>query len=54
MNEEMNAMKSYCNSTWVFVKRTHDMNGIGSKLIYKLKCNMAGSMDRYRARLVAR
>ena len=52
MNEEMTAKKR--NSTWTLVKRTPDMNVLGSKWVYKLKRNSNGSIVRFKARLVAR
>ena len=52
MNEEMSAMRR--NGTWTLVKRTPDMNVLGSKWVYKLKRNSNGSIERFKARLVAR
>uniref|UniRef100_A0A5K1A4K1 Reverse transcriptase Ty1/copia-type domain-containing protein n=1 Tax=Nymphaea colorata TaxID=210225 RepID=A0A5K1A4K1_9MAGN len=52
MNEEMAALHE-CQ-TWQIVPRPDDKNVVGSKWVYKLKYKPDGSIDRHKARLVAR
>ena len=52
MNEEMEALNE-CQ-TWEVVPRPRDKNVVGSKWVYKIKYKPDGSIDRYKARLVAR
>ena len=52
MKSEIKAM--YDNESWTLVKRTPHMNVIGSKWVYKIKRKGDGTIERYKARLVAR
>lgn len=51
MHEELKALEQ--NNTWVLVPRTPDMNVIGCKWIFKVKLKSDGSIERYKAMLVA-
>jgi len=42
------------NNTWTLVPRRSDMNLVSSKLVFKIKTRSDGSIERYKARLVAR
>ena len=42
------------NDTWTLVKRTPDMNVVSSKWIFRKKLKADGSVERHKARLVAR
>ncbi|XP_024019780.1 uncharacterized protein LOC112091139 [Morus notabilis] len=52
MQEELTAL--YSNNTWHLVPRPSNTNIIGSKWVYHIKYKEDGSIDRYKARLVAR
>lgn len=52
MDEEMKALMK--NETWDLVPRTGSVHPITCKWVYKLKRKAAGSIDRFKARLVAR
>ncbi|XP_037497561.1 uncharacterized mitochondrial protein AtMg00820-like [Jatropha curcas] len=52
MEEELSALHK--NETWTLVPRTHDMNVIGSKWVFKAKLKSDGSLDRLKPRLVAK
>ncbi|MFS7939299.1 putative RNA-directed DNA polymerase [Helianthus anomalus] len=51
MDDELKAL--HVNQTWTLVPRPTSTNIIGSKWIYRIKYNSNGSIDRYKARLVA-
>ena len=51
MAEEFNAFLK--NDTWEHVPRTPSMHVVGCKWLYKIKYALDGSVDRYKARLVA-
>ncbi|XP_038707314.1 uncharacterized protein LOC120002626 [Tripterygium wilfordii] len=51
MKNEINALDE--NNTWSMVKLPKDRKAIGSKWIYKIKYNPDGTIERYKARLVA-
>ncbi|KAD3068636.1 hypothetical protein E3N88_36516 [Mikania micrantha] len=51
MNHELNAL--YKNDTWVLVRRPATHNVVGSKWLFRTKFRADGSIDRYKARLVA-
>lgn len=51
MHEEMHALHS--NDTWELVPRPKNLNAAGSKWVYHTKYKSDGSIDRYKARLVA-
>jgi hypothetical protein len=51
MSEEFNALLK--NGTWTLVPPTSFMNIMGSKWVYRIKRKADGSVDRYKARLVA-
>lgn len=52
MAEEFNALLR--NGTWDLVPRSHDMNIVGCKGIYQVKRKANGSLERFKAKLVAR
>ncbi|KAD3641550.1 hypothetical protein E3N88_30774 [Mikania micrantha] len=52
MNDEMSALMK--NETWDLVPKPEGVNCISCKWVYKLKFKSDGSIDRYKARLVAR
>jgi hypothetical protein len=52
MNEELTALHQ--NQTWILVPRTSDMHVIGSKWVLKTKLKPDGSLDRLKARVVAK
>ncbi|KAJ9554092.1 hypothetical protein OSB04_018137 [Centaurea solstitialis] len=52
MNEEMEALHQ--NDTWELVPRPQDIELLTSKWIFRLKRKVDGTIDRYKARLVAR
>ena len=52
MQAEMDALHS--NKTWTLVLRHAKMNIISSKWVFKIKTRSNGSIERYKARLVAR
>ncbi|KAJ0608733.1 putative RNA-directed DNA polymerase [Helianthus annuus] len=51
MEEELTALRS--NNTWVLVPHPTCANIVGSKWIFRTKYKADGSVDRYKARLVA-
>eukprot|EP00268_Persea_americana_P018509 TRINITY_DN19252_c0_g1_i1.p1 TRINITY_DN19252_c0_g1~~TRINITY_DN19252_c0_g1_i1.p1 ORF type:complete len:133 (+),score=26.04 TRINITY_DN19252_c0_g1_i1:3-401(+) len=51
MTEELLALEA--NNTWELVPAPTDASVIGSKWIYSIKVHSDGSLDRYKARLVA-
>ena len=52
MREEIQALRA--NKTWTFVLFHASMNFVGSRWVYKIKYRSDGSIERYKARLVAR
>lgn len=52
MLEEMDALAA--NKTWVLVPRTPHMNVVGCRWIFKLKLRSDGSLERLKARSVAK
>ena len=52
MDIEMNALLK--NKTWYLVSYHPTMNLVGYKWVFKLKHKPDGSVDRYKARLVAK
>jgi len=52
MQAEMDA--SHVNNTWILVPRRPDMNVVSSKWVFKVKTKSNGTLDRYKATLVAR
>lgn len=52
MKEEIDALQQ--NQTWDFVPKPRDVKPISCKWVYKLKRRPDGSIERYKARLVAR
>lgn len=51
MKEELDSINS--NKTWSKVELPQGRKAIGSKWVFKLKCNERGEIERYKARLVA-
>jgi len=51
MNDEMNALIK--NQTWDFVPKPKEVKPITCKWVYKIKRKADGSVDRYKARIVA-
>ena len=51
MSEEINALLT--NSTQILIPKPYNANIVGSKWIYKIKRHSDGSIERYKARLVA-
>ena len=52
MQDVMDAL--HVNHTWTLVPKTSDMNLVSSKWIFKVKTQFDGTIDRYKAKLVAR
>lgn len=52
MNEEMNALMQ--NETWYLVPKPKDVQPVSCKWVYRIKRKADGSIDRFKARLVAR
>ena len=52
MEEEVDALKS--NGTWQLVQRPKDKNVIPGKWVFKTKLSADGTLDRYKARYVAK
>lgn len=52
MKDEINVLHE--NKTWSLVPHTNDMNIVDSKWVFKVKKNSYGSVDLYKARLLAR
>jgi hypothetical protein len=52
MEEEFAALQ--LNQTWTLIPRTPDLHIIGSKWVFKTKLKPDGSLDRLKARVVAK
>ena len=52
MDEEMDALVK--NETWDLVRLPKGKKPIGCKWVYKVKCKADGSIERYKARLIAK
>jgi len=52
MCDEIKALRS--NHTWSLVPFHPSMNVVGSGWVYRIKCRVDGSIERYKAHLVAR
>jgi len=52
MNEEMSALER--NETWEIVERPKDKKAVGCRWIYTVKYKSDGTLDQYKARLVAK
>lgn len=44
----------YQNQTWTIVPRPSDKKVLGGKWLYKIKSKSDGTIDRYKARVVAK
>ena len=51
MEKEINSLKD--NDVWELVELPKDRNSVGSKWVFKVKTGADGSIERYKARLVA-
>jgi len=51
MGEEITALEQ--NQTWDLVPKPKDVKPISYNWVYKIKCCLDGSIERYKARLVA-
>ena len=51
MKQEMKSLRD--NFTWNLVQLPQDRKAVGSKWIYKIKIKADGSIERYKAQLVA-
>jgi len=51
MNDEMDSL--HANDVWDLVELPKGHREIGSKWVFKLKANAEGTVERYKARLVA-
>ncbi|KAL0310615.1 UNVERIFIED_CONTAM: hypothetical protein Sangu_2356200 [Sesamum angustifolium] len=52
MDEELQALEN--NQTWTLTALPNGKKAIGSRWVYKLKMNPDGTVNRYKARLVAK
>ena len=52
IDEEMNALRR--NETWTVVPRPNDRSIVGSRWVFKVKHDAEGSIERYKARVVAK
>ncbi|XP_042400842.1 uncharacterized serine-rich protein C215.13-like [Zingiber officinale] len=52
MKQEIDALQQ--NQTWDLIPKPRDVKPISCKWVYKIKCRPDGSIERYKARLVAR
>jgi len=52
MDDEMKALEK--NQTWSLVPKPKDIQPVSCKWVYKIKSKVDGSVERYKARLVAR
>ncbi|KAL0290025.1 UNVERIFIED_CONTAM: Retrovirus-related Pol polyprotein from transposon RE1 [Sesamum angustifolium] len=52
MNKELKALSD--NNTWSFMQLPKEKKAIGSKWVFKIKYNPNGTVERYKARLVAK
>ena len=52
MEEEINVIKK--NDTWELSKLPKDHEAIGVKYVFKIKKNVKGEVERYKARLIAK
>lgn len=51
IQEEYDSLRS--QGTWVLVTSSNNKSIVGSKLVYKVKKNLDGSVSRYKAKLMA-
>ncbi|XP_057745169.1 uncharacterized mitochondrial protein AtMg00820-like [Arachis stenosperma] len=52
MKDELDALE--LNKTWRLVDCPAEVKPVGCKWVYRIKCKPDGSVDRYKARLVAK
>ena len=52
MKKEIKALEE--NETWILTDLPHGKQPIGCKWVYKIKYNVKGDVERYKARLIAK
>ena len=52
MTREINALMT--NNSWTLVRHPPDKNIVGNKWLFHIKCKANGSIEHYKARLIAK